>query len=146
MEANAAMLEAMDYHIGRLVEHLRETGELDNTVFIVTSDNGPEPSRGDTDPRLAFWMNMNGYHLDLEGVGEKGSWGFIGPEWAMAAASPFDKFKFLGAEGGVRVPLIVSGAGIPEGCVSRRVPLSPTLRRLCWRWPVRRTPSATLNR
>ncbi|MFN7179802.1 arylsulfatase [Hyphomonas sp.] len=115
MEANAAMLEAMDFHIGRLVEHLRETGQLDNTVFIITSDNGPEPSRGDTDERLAFWMRMNGYHLDLKGVGEKGSWGFIGPEWAMAAASPFDKFKFLGAEGGVRVPLIVSGAGIPEG-------------------------------
>lgn len=115
MEANAAMLEAMDFHIGRLIDHLRETGELENTVFILTSDNGPEPSRGDTDERLAFWMKMNGYHLALEGMGEKGSWAFIGPEWAMAAASPFDKFKFLGAEGGVRVPFIVSGAGVPEG-------------------------------
>ncbi|HRK67243.1 MAG TPA: arylsulfatase, partial [Hyphomonas sp.] len=76
---------------------------------------GPEPSRGDTDPRLGFWMKMNGYHLDLKGMGEKGSWGFIGPEWAMAAASPFDMFKFLGAEGGIRVPFIVSGAGVPEG-------------------------------
>lgn len=115
MEANAAMLEAMDFHIGRLIDHLRETGELENTVFILTSDNGPEPSRGDTDPRLGFWMKMNGYHLDLKGMGEKGSWGFIGPEWAMAAASPFDMFKFLGAEGGIRVPFIVSGAGVPEG-------------------------------
>lgn len=115
MEVNAAMLDAMDFHIGRLVEHLRETGELDNTVFVITSDNGPEPTRGDTDERLAFWMKMNGYHLGLEGMGEKGSWGFIGPEWAMAAASPHDKFKFLGSEGGIRVPFIVSGAGIPAG-------------------------------
>ena len=115
MQVNAGMLEAMDHHIGRLVEHLKSTGQYDNTVFVVTSDNGPEPSRGDTDPRLKFWMDMNGYHLDLEGMGEKGSWAFIGPEWAMAAASPHDKFKFLGSEGGIRVPFIMSGAGLGEG-------------------------------
>jgi arylsulfatase A-like enzyme len=115
MQVNAGMLEAMDHHIGRLIEHLKSTGQYDNTVFVVTSDNGPEPSRGDTDPRLKFWMDLNGYHLDLEGMGEKGSWAFIGPEWAMAAASPHDKFKFLGSEGGIRVPFIMSGAGLGEG-------------------------------
>ena len=115
MQVNAGMLEAMDHHIGRLIEHLKSTGQYDNTVFVVTSDNGPEPSRGDTDPRLKFWMDMNGYHLDLEGMGEKGSWAFIGPEWAMAAASPHDKFKFLGSEGGIRVPFIMSGAGLGDG-------------------------------
>ncbi|MDP1555984.1 MAG: sulfatase-like hydrolase/transferase, partial [Hyphomonas sp.] len=115
MEVNAGMIEAMDFHIGRLIEHLKTTGQYDNTVFVVTSDNGPEPSRGDTDPRLKFWMDMNGYHMNLEGLGEKGSWGFIGPEWAMAAASPHDKFKFLGSEGGIRVPFILAGAGLGEG-------------------------------
>ncbi len=115
MQVNAGMLEAMDHHIGRLVEHLESTGQYDNTVFVVTSDNGPEPSSGDTDPRLKIWMDMNGYHMDLEGLGEKGSWGFIGPEWAMAAASPHDKFKFLGSEGGIRVPFIMAGTGLGEG-------------------------------
>lgn len=115
MQANAGMLEAMDHHIGRLIAHLKSTGQYDNTVFVVTSDNGPEPTRGDTDPRLKFWMDMNGYHMDLEGMGEKGSWAFIGPEWAMAAASPHDKFKFLGSEGGIRVPFIMAGAGLGEG-------------------------------
>jgi len=115
MQVNAGMLEAMDHHVGRLVEHLKSTGRYDNTIFVVTSDNGPEPSRGDTDPRLKFWMDMNGYHLNLEGMGEKGSWAFIGPEWAMAAASPHDKFKFLGSEGGIRVPFIMAGAGLGDG-------------------------------
>ena len=115
MQVNAGMLEAMDHHVGRLLEHLKSTGRYDNTIFVVTSDNGPEPSRGDTDPRLKFWMDMNGYHLDLEGMGEKGSWAFIGPEWAMAAASPHDKFKFLGSEGGIRVPFIMAGAGLGDG-------------------------------
>ncbi len=112
MQVNAAMLEAMDQHIGRLVAHLRAEGAYDNTLFIVTSDNGPEPSRADDDPRLAFWMGLNGYHVDLEGIGERGSYGFIGPEWANAAAAPSDLFKFYASEGGLRVPLIVAGPGV----------------------------------
>lgn len=115
MQANAGMLEAMDFHVGRLIEHLKQTGQYENTVFVVTSDNGPEPTRGDTDDRLKLWMKLNGYHLDAEGIGEKGSWAFIGPEWAMAASSPHDMFKFLGAEGGIRVPFIMAGAGLAEG-------------------------------
>jgi arylsulfatase/uncharacterized sulfatase len=112
MQVNAAMLEAMDQHIGRFIAHLKATGQYDNTVFIVTSDNGPEPSRGDNDRRLAFWMWLNGYNLDIENIGERGSWNFIGPEWASAAASPSDLYKFYTSEGGVRVPLIVAGPGI----------------------------------
>lgn len=115
MQVNAAMMEAMDIEIGRLVEHLKQTGKYDNTIFVVTSDNGPEPSRGDDDIRLTIWMKMHGYHIGLKGIGEEGSWGFIGPEWAIAAASPNNMFKFLGSEGGLRVPMIMAGPGIPEG-------------------------------
>lgn len=113
MQVNAGMLEAMDVHIGRLIDHLRETGQIENTIFVVTSDNGPEHNRGDNDWRLAFWMGLNGYHVDIEGVGERGSWGFIGPEWANAAASPGALYKFYMSEGGIRAPLIMSGPGIP---------------------------------
>ncbi|MEZ6011579.1 MAG: arylsulfatase [Hyphomonas sp.] len=115
MQVNAAMMEAMDREIGRLVEHLKQTGDYDNTVFVITSDNGPEPSRGDDDVRLKIWMKTHGYHLGIEGIGEAGSWGFIGPEWAMAAASPNNMFKFLGSEGGLRVPFIMAGKGVPQG-------------------------------
>jgi len=112
MQVNAGMLEAMDVHIGRLIDHLEQTGEFENTIFVITSDNGPEHNRGDNDSRLAFWMRLNGYHVDLEGMGEQGSWGFIGPEWANAAASPGALYKFYMAEGGIRAPLIMSGPGI----------------------------------
>lgn len=131
MQVNAGMLEAMDFHIGRLIAHLRETGQYDNTVFIVTSDNGPEPSRGDNDKRLAFWMALHGYHTGLEGIGEQGSWGFIGPEWANAAASPSALYKFYASEGGLRVPLIMAGPDIPTaGVVNSRAlvtDLAPTI-------------------
>ncbi len=131
MEVNAGMLEAMDHHIGRFVSHLKETGQFDNTVFIVTSDNGPEPSRGDNDWRLGLWMKFNDYHLGAKGIGEEGSWGFIGPEWAMAAASPGNLFKFHGSEGGIRVPMIAAGPGIAPGrredALASVIDIAPTL-------------------
>ncbi len=112
MQVNAGMLEAMDLHIGRLISYLQQVGAYENTVFIITSDNGPEHNRGDDDARLALWMRMNGYHVGLDGIGEQGSWGFIGPEWANAAASPGALYKFYMAEGGIRAPLIMAGPGI----------------------------------
>ncbi len=112
MEVNAAMLEAMDFHIGRFVDHLRATEQYENSIFVITSDNGPEYNRGDNDWRLSAWQAMNGYNIDADRAGLEGSWGFIGPEWAAAAASPGALFKFYATEGGIRVPLIIAGPGI----------------------------------
>ena len=112
MEVNAAMLEAMDFHIGRFVDHLRATGQYENSVFVITSDNGPEYNRGDNDWRLRIWQSLNGYNIDADRAGLEGSWGFIGPEWAAAAASPGALYKFYATEGGIRAPLIIAGPGI----------------------------------
>nr|WP_277621765.1 sulfatase-like hydrolase/transferase [Kineobactrum sediminis] len=115
MEVNAAMLDAMDHHIGRLLQHLQSEGVLDQTIIILTSDNGPEGS--DPTDQLSFraWAALTGYDLDDQDTpGERSSYGFIGPEWASAAASPFSLFKFYTTEGGIRVPLVISGPGIPE--------------------------------
>lgn len=116
MAVNAGMLEAMDHHVGRLIDHLKQTGEYENTVFVITSDNGPEPSTAE-DPRFGPWLAANGYHIGIEKIGEKGSYGFIGPEFASAASSPSYLFKFYVSEGGLRVPLIMSGPGISPGRV-----------------------------
>jgi len=112
MMVNAGMLEAMDHHIGRLVAYLQETGALDNTVIIVTSDNGPEFGDPSADSTFRWWMALNGYHTDAARMGEPGFMGAIGPEWASAAAAPSRLFKMYTSEGGTRVPLIISGPGI----------------------------------
>jgi arylsulfatase/uncharacterized sulfatase len=112
MEVYSGMLEAMDHHIGRLVEHLKATGEFENTLFIITSDNGPEPSDPVHATGMNIWMALNGYHWNEENFGEKGSLGFIGREWAQAVATPSRWFKFYTSEGGLRVPFIVAGPGI----------------------------------
>lgn len=38
----AAMITVMDKEIGRVIDHLEETGELDNTFIFFSSDNGAE--------------------------------------------------------------------------------------------------------
>ena len=134
MMVNAGMLDAMDYHIGRLVDYLKSTGAYENTVFIVTSDNGPEFGEPNLDRNFRNWMPRNGYNDDFDTLGEKGSNIGIGAEWASAAAGPSHLFKTFASEGGMRVPLIISGPGIaPEPFNDARAfvtDLAPTLGEL----------------
>jgi arylsulfatase/uncharacterized sulfatase len=115
MEVYAGMVDAMDMHIGRLMAYLESTGEYDNTIFVFTSDNGAEgsniilPNGGSL---LAPWFDLVGYNSDYETLGERGSWNAIGPSNATIAASPLTYYKFHANEGGLRVPLVISGPGI----------------------------------
>lgn len=130
MAVHAAMLEAMDAHIGRLLRYLRERGQFENTIFIVTADNGPEPTNPVAVPAYRLWMALNGYTHELETLGERGSIAFIGPEWAAATATPGRLFKFHASEGGVRVPLIIAGPDIASqriDSLSMVTDLAPTL-------------------
>lgn len=112
MEVYAGMADAMDHHIGRLITHLKQTGEYDNTVFIFLSDNGAEASDPYVVPLARWWLDWH-YSRDIDRLGDKGAYSIIGPSWSSAAASPLSTYKFYAGEGGIRVPLIISGpAGI----------------------------------
>lgn len=117
MQINAGMLEAMDHHLGRLIDHLKETGAYDNSVFLVLSDNGPEHNNPTANAGFRLWLQLEGYAQDIETLGERGSYAAIGPEWAIAAGAGGSLFKFHSSEGGTRVPLIMSGPGIPKSGV-----------------------------
>lgn len=105
MEVYAGMADAMDFHVGRLIAHLKQTGDYDNTVFVFLSDNGSEGSDyEEARPWLAFTYNQ-----DIDRLGGKGAYDFIGPSWASASASPLSSYKFYAGEGGIRTPLIISG-------------------------------------
>ena len=131
MQINAGMLEAMDFHLGRLIDHLKATGAYDNSVFVVLSDNGPEHNHPTLDPRFRLWLQLEGYSLATDTLGERGTYASIGPEWALAGGVAGSLFKFHASEGGTRVPLIISGPGIPAAGVlhpfSFMTDLVPTL-------------------
>ncbi|MFT5670026.1 MAG: arylsulfatase A-like enzyme [Glaciecola sp.] len=117
MQVNSGMLEAADFHLGRLLARLEAKGQLDNTLVIITSDNGPEGSTAGFDkglPGAAFsaWMFMHDWSIKYEDIGGKNGLTTIGPEWASVSSGPFRLFKFNSSEGGQRVPLIISGLGI----------------------------------
>jgi len=115
MEVYAGMVDAMDMHIGRLMEYLQSIGEYDNTLFVFTSDNGAEgsnmilPNGGSA---LSPWFDRVGYNSDYETLGERNSWNAIGPSNATIAVSPLNYYKFHASEGGLRVPLVMAGPGI----------------------------------
>lgn len=105
MEVYAGMADAMDFHVGRLIAHLKQTGEYDNTVFVFLSDNGSE---GSDYHEAGPWLAFN-YSQDIDRLGGKGAYDFIGPSWASASASPLSTYKFYAGEGGVRTPMIIAG-------------------------------------
>ena len=115
MEVYAGMVDNMDMHIGRLLSYLESIEEYDNTIFIFTSDNGAEGSPL-IDPEggsiLTEWFDRVGYNADYNTLGERGSFNAIGPSNATIAASPLTYYKFHANEGGLRVPLVMSGPGI----------------------------------
>jgi arylsulfatase len=115
MEVYAGMLEAMDYHYGRVIDFLKDTGELDNTIVIFLSDNGANPwySReypGATEPEFAGQFDNS-----LENIGRPGSNYAYGMGFASGSAGPLDKFKMTVGEGGIRSPCLIAGPGVSGG-------------------------------
>jgi arylsulfatase len=108
MAVYAGMLEYMDYSIGRVLDHLRTKGQLDNTVVVFMSENGGEAAR-----LQALYPEYYAKHFDLsyEHLGEKGSYSEYGPGWASTSMTPFSNFKGSAAEGGVRAPFVIRYPG-----------------------------------
>ncbi|MDY0744927.1 arylsulfatase [Paucibacter sp. R3-3] len=107
MAVFAGMLEAADEELGRLRQHLKDIGELDNTVFIVMSDNGADAyDLSQLNLPFRIWYRANNA-LGYEQMGLKGSYVHYGQDWAEVSNTPLRLFKGTSAEGGMRVPFIV---------------------------------------
>jgi arylsulfatase A-like enzyme len=114
MEVNAAFMEHVDYHVGRVIEHLEELGELDNTLIIyLTADNGVT-AEGTPTGTFSELLMQNGFpplSMDqqlqkLEEHGGLDAWG--GPDmanhysvgWAYASSTPFQWTKQIASHFG----------------------------------------------
>lgn len=139
MEVFAGFLTHTDAQVGRLVEHVASMGELDNTIFVVMSDNGASAEGGPKGSyNEVFFFNFvpesleeNLRRIDLLGTPDAHNhypWG-----WAWAGNTPFKRWKRETHEGGVTDPLIIhwpkgiSARGEIRHHYAHAVDLMPTL-------------------
>jgi arylsulfatase len=127
MELYAGLVENMDYHVGRLIDHLKQIGEYDNTIFIVFGDNGAEGTdlfkmiAGTPGTLNYLFASARWSQTNPNAWGDPGSYVGYGPMWAQVSMTPFSQYKGWVAEGGVHNALIVSGPVVqrPKGSINQ---------------------------
>ena len=130
MEVFCAAVEHTDYQVGRIIEAIQQTGDLDNTLIIyIAGDNGPTPEGG-----LHGVMNKltyyNGVQESLEDVasrmddfGGPNSHGCYPAAWGYATSTPFNYGKMVTSGGGCSTAVAISWpARIKQGGLAPAVP------------------------
>lgn len=113
----AAEIEDQDIRIGQILDYLKESGQMENTLIVYLSDNGPEgmevenPYTGNK--VFGEWIEKN-YDTSFEAIGTASSSNYIGTSWANAAIGGLSWWKWFVGEGGIRVPLIIVPPGATE--------------------------------
>ncbi|MGB7806518.1 MAG: arylsulfatase [Actinomycetota bacterium] len=114
MEVFAGFLSHTDHHVGRLLEFLTQTGQLENTLIMVVSDNGASAEGGPTGTtnESQFFNNaQESIEESIALIDEIGGpkhfnhypWG-----WTWAGNTPFRRWKRETYRGGASDPFIVS--------------------------------------
>jgi arylsulfatase A-like enzyme len=121
-EVYAGFLAHADHHIGRLLDYLEETGQRDNTLVILVSDNGAS-GEGGPDGSVNEMKFLNGLPDDLQenlakidDLGGPKTYNHYPSGWAMAFNTPFKMWKRYEFNGGTADPCILSW---PAGIASR---------------------------
>jgi arylsulfatase len=106
MAAYAAMVECLDRSMGRLVDGLKQRGQLDNTLILFLSDNGGNAEGGPP-----------GVTRGEGPIGGPQSYVLLGMNWATLCNTPFFRYKHFTHEGGISSPFI---AHWPRGIPAER--------------------------
>ncbi|MGB1004302.1 MAG: arylsulfatase [Salibacteraceae bacterium] len=113
----AAEIEDQDNRIGQILDYLKESGQLENTLIVYLSDNGPEGMEAENphtgNQEFGEWIATN-YDTSFEAIGTANSSNYIGTSWANAATGGLSWWKWFIGEGGTRVPMII----VPPGATS----------------------------
>jgi arylsulfatase len=121
-EVYAGFLAHVDHHIGRLLDYLEETGQRENTLVVLVSDNG---ASGEGGPNGSVNENklFNGVVDDLQenlakldDLGSPRTYNHYPNGWAMAFNTPFKMWKRYEFNGGTADPCIISW---PKGMRAR---------------------------
>lgn len=124
MAVYAAMVDQLDFHSGRVIDYLEQTAQLDNTLILFMSDNGPEGHDLDeTWPAEQFpairKVIDERHDFSYDNMGKPGSYTLYGPGWARAGSPGLRMYKGFASEGGTRVCAFVHfPAGIKGGRIA----------------------------
>lgn len=108
MEIFAGMLTNMDDNIGRLIAHLKATGEYDNTFIIFMSDNGADGMGHGFIPYLNLENPLDRLKTNnsFDNYGKRSSFLFRSTRWAEVGNTPLRRFKAFTSGGGINVTAI----------------------------------------
>jgi arylsulfatase A-like enzyme len=113
-EVYAGFLSHADHHIGRLLDYLEESGQRENTLVILVSDNGAS-GEGGPDGSVNENLLFNGIPDDLQRnlamideLGGPKTYNHYPTGWAMAFNTPFKMWKRYEFNGGTSDPCILS--------------------------------------
>jgi arylsulfatase A-like enzyme len=113
-EVYAGFLSHADHQIGRLLDYLEMTGQRENTMVIVVSDNGAS-GEGGPDGSINEMKFMNGIPDDiaanlamLDDLGGPKTYNHYPNGWAMAFNTPFKMWKRYEFNGGTSDPCVIS--------------------------------------
>ena len=140
MEVYAGFLSHTDHHIGRLLDFLKETGEFDNTLIMVVSDNGASAEGGPagTSNELQFFNNapepLEETLAKIDELGGPGTFGHYPWGWTWAGNTPFRRWKRETYRGGTSDPFLVHWppASARAARCAASTGTSSTWSRPCW--------------
>ena len=121
-EVYAGFLAHVDYHIGRLLDYLEATGQRENTLIVLVSDNGAS-GEGGPNGSVNEMKFGNGIPDDiksnlamLDDLGSPKTYNHYPNGWAMAFNTPFKMWKRYEFNGGTCDPCLISW---PKGMKAR---------------------------
>ena len=122
-EVFAGFSEYTDVQVGRVIDYLEQTGQLENTLVLYAADNG---TSGEGTPNGSVNENkfFNNYPDDLaenmrmmDKLGSPDTYNHFPTGWAVAFSTPFQMFKrYAQYSGGTADPLVISW---PKGIKAR---------------------------
>jgi arylsulfatase A-like enzyme len=121
-EVYAGFSEYTDAQVGRIVDYLEETGQLDNTLIFYCADNGASGEgspNGSVNENKFFnaWPDEMAENLELlDRLGSPDTYNHYPTGWAMGFSTPFRMFKRYSYQGGICDPLVIHW---PKGFAAR---------------------------